>query len=678
MTDWSEVSVEQIKGVGPKLLILLHKQGIFTLGDLLIHLPYRYEDRRYATPGLTIEMGKSYLLRGQIVRAHLNKGRRSSWIVLMHTSDNTPIQLRFFHFNAYQAKAFKPGEGIEVYGEIKASYGAQAWEIIHPQYKLFPLDRPPAFENGARGIYASTEGLSQFQWRKLIAQAFEHPAVQTAHEGLLTDLKALHFPAPEEDIQQLNAFIHPLQQKLVLEELTAHRLALLQQELSNPLTSPSLPFDAQRHHQFLQRLSFAPTGAQIRVQADISQDLAKIQPMLRLVQGDVGSGKTLVAAMAALQALAQDYQVALMAPTELLAQQHFKVFEEWFAPLGLECVFLSGRLKGPVRQGVLERLRQPRGCLAIGTHALFQQQVDFAKLALVIIDEQHRFGVEQRLRLSQKAANHQPHQLIMTATPIPRTLAMSSYGHIDISLLDELPAGRKPIKTSVLAQDKLDALIARIAQAADEGQQIYWVCPLIEDSDEINATASQVRHQSLCESLPHLNIGHIHGKLKEAEKNQAMQDFIENRSQILVATTVIEVGVNVPNASIMVIEDAQRMGLAQLHQLRGRVGRGSVESYCILLYTPPLSLMSQARLNLMRETQDGFLIAEKDLELRGPGEILGKAQTGVAQFRLADLSRDYALIEVAHQHALQLLSEPEKAQELKRRWLHHKEEFGKA
>ena len=471
---------------------------------------------------------------------------------------------------------------------------------------------------------------------------------------------------------QLAQGSHPAQQRLIFEELVAHQISLLSrrayiQQIAAPAFSPSKNFAKQ----LLATLPFRMTSAQSRVCKEIVADLKQNKPMLRLIQGDVGAGKTLVAGVTACHALEEGWQVALMAPTEILAEQHYLNFKKWFEPLGLNVSWLSGKQKGKARASAEHLIKQGSANLVVGTHALFQENIEFAKLGLVIIDEQHRFGVDQRLALRNKGThNTTPHQLVMTATPIPRTLAMSAYGDLDTSVIDELPPGRTPIQTVTIPLERREEVLHRIASNCGEGKQAYWVCTLVEQSETLDAQAAEATYQEMTERFPHLNIGLVHGKMKAQDKQAVMQQFKENQLQLLIATTVIEVGVDVPNASIMVIENAERLGLSQLHQLRGRVGRGATASFCALLYKSPLSQNGQERLRILRESNDGFVIAEKDLEIRGPGELLGTKQTGDMGFRVAKLERDDHLLNQAHHVAQQILKDyPENATALLKRWL---------
>jgi len=598
--------------------------------------------------------------------------------------------LRFFHFRRQQAQQFAPGLRLRCYGAIR--HGQHGLEMVHPQYRALHGDT--ALDETLTPVYPITEGLGQQRLRGVIDKALARLPGEAELELIPSDLlqplglmplrEALlgaHRPAPDADVQALLSGRHPAQQRLAFEELLAHHLSLKRLRAQvRKHRAPALPADPASRQRFIDALPFALTGAQRRVASEIARDLAKRVPMLRLVQGDVGSGKTVVAALAALHAIANGRQTALMAPTELLAEQHLRSFRAWFEPLGIEVVWLAGKVTGRARDKALTQLAAGAP-IAVGTHALMQEGVAFARLGLAIVDEQHRFGVQQRMALRDKglAGGEAPHQLVLTATPIPRTLAMSAYADLDVSTLDELPPGRTPVRTVALANTRRDEVIERIRAACAEGRQAYWVCTLIEDSDQLQAQAVEVAHAQLCAALPDLAVGLVHGRMKPKEKQAAMDAFKDGRTALLVATTVIEVGVDVPEASLMVIENAERLGLAQLHQLRGRVGRGSVASTCVLLYQPPLSGLAKQRLETLRETNDGFVIAEKDLRLRGPGELLGTRQTGEMGFRVADIVRDASLMPAVHRVGTALLrGHPASAKRLTARWIGAAARFAEA
>ncbi|WLI72161.1 ATP-dependent DNA helicase RecG [Halomonas alkalicola] len=685
-----DAPVTSLKGVGEALALKLARLRLESVADLLFHLPLRYQDRTRITPIGTLRAGHEAVVEGEVVAAEVVRGRRRSLLVRLRDGSGL-LSLRFFHFSPAQQQQFQPGSWLRCFGEARA--GATGLEIYHPEYRLLKADAPPV-EDHLTPIYPATEGLHQTRLRALIEQAL---ALLAAHPEALPDwiseelrarfrlpelhhcLQVLHQPPPEVDPAQLAGGRHPATRRLALEELLAHRLSLQAVRLRiQEDGAPALPSGRNLQARFLTQLPFSLTAAQRRVLDEIGADLAREVPMLRLVQGDVGSGKTVVAAMAALSAIAGDCQAAMMAPTEILAEQHYRAFRAWFEPLGIEVAWLSGKLKGKARLDTKAAIQDGRARMVVGTHALFQGDVHFQRLGLAIVDEQHRFGVHQRLALREKgkkgekgeAGGLTPHQLVMTATPIPRTLAMSAYADLDVSIIDELPPGRTPVKTVAMPDERRPEVVARIRHACAEGRQAYWVCTLIEESEVLECQAAEATRDELTEALPELAIGLVHGRMKAAEKATVMDAFKAGELDLLVATTVIEVGVDVPNASLMIIENPERLGLSQLHQLRGRVGRGSTASFCVLLSHPPLSAHSKERLAVMRETNDGFRIAEKDLELRGPGEVLGTRQTGLAQMKIADLERDADLLERVAPLAEALLAiHPEASRPLVRRWL---------
>ena len=689
MSELATVSVTALKGVGAALAEKLAKVGLETLQDVLFHLPLRYQDRTRIVPIGALRPGQDAVVEGTVAGADVAMGRRRSLLVRLQDGSGT-LSLRFYHFSQAQKEGLKRGTLVRCYGEVRP--GSSGLEIYHPEYRALSGGEPIAVEQTLTPIYPTTEGLTQQRLRQLSEQALARlgphslpdwlPA-ELAREHVLAPLdqalRYLHRPPPDADLDELAEGRHWAQHRLAFEELLTHQLSMqrLRDSLRNQ-HAPALPKAQRLPAQYLANLGFAPTGAQQRVGAEIAYDLSQHEPMLRLVQGDVGAGKTVVAALAALQALEAGYQVALMAPTEILAEQHFITFQRWLAPLGLEVAWLAGKLKGKARAAALEQIAGGAP-MVVGTHALFQDEVQFQRLALVIIDEQHRFGVQQRLALRKKGVDGRlcPHQLIMTATPIPRTLAMSAYADLDTSILDELPPGRTPVNTLLVADSRRIEVIERVRSACHEGRQAYWVCTLIEESEELTCQAAETTFADLSAALGGLHVGLIHGRMKPAEKAAVMDQFKQGRLQLLVATTVIEVGVDVPNASLMIIENPERLGLAQLHQLRGRVGRGSAASHCVLLYHPPLSQLGRQRLGIMRETSDGFVIAEKDLELRGPGEMLGTRQTGLLQFKVADLMRDADLLPAVRDAALRLLAEwPQHVSPLLERWLRHGQQYG--
>ncbi len=698
-TSLANLAIVHLKGVGAKTAALLEKLGLHSVQDILFHLPLRYEDRTRVCPIADTWPAQQVSVQGVVQSSEITFGKRRSWVVVLRDGSGS-ITLRFFHFSAAQKNAVEPGVTLRCFGEIKR--GMRGVEMLHPEYKIIKDDAGPELAESLTPVYPTTEGLKQGSWRTLTEQALQELrraapeeylaplfALQAQHAGhwqawsLSDALFYLHRPPPDASLQLLELGQHPAQQRLIFEELVAQQLSMLQvRSLSRTQAARPIPPDLQLTPQLLASLPSSPTGAQQRVLQQIQQDLARTEPMLRLVQGDVGSGKTLVAALAALPVIQAGFQVALMAPTELLAEQHASTFRRWLEPLGVQIAWLGGKTKGKARDAELTAIADGSARLVIGTHALFQQQVQFAALALAIIDEQHRFGVHQRLELRAKGEQQgfAPHQLVMTATPIPRTLAMTAYADLDTSIIDELPPGRTPVTTVAIPDTRRAEVVSRVRQVVQEqGRQAYWVCTLIDESDALQCQAAEITAAELAAALPELNIGLVHGRLKSSEKQAVMQAFAANELHLLVATTVIEVGVDVPNASLMIIENPERLGLAQLHQLRGRVGRGSAASHCVLLYHAPLSPTAQARLSVLRDSNDGFVIAQRDLEIRGPGELLGTRQTGLASYRIADLSRDQDLIPAAQQTALVLWQQDRRGSEaLIRRWLGYREIYAQA
>ncbi len=670
-------AVHQLQGVGNASAALLEKLNIFNTDDLLFHLPRDYEDRSTIIPMNQLVVGRSYLLEGIVKGVDFPPGKRKSMAVLLD-DDFGKVTLRFYHVYKGITDRAKVGNRLRIFGEVRV--GARGLELYHPEIQVIS-EHTPLPQTQLTAIYPSTEGLTQPKIREYVKQALQQhsddlpellPKKFTNGYALKEALDYIHHPPVDANMVQLSQGSHPAQQRLIFEELVAHQVSLLTrrayiQQIEAPSFSPSKKYTKA----LLSALPFEMTGAQKRVSKEIEDDLKLNKPMLRLIQGDVGAGKTLVAGVAACHALEEGWQVALMAPTEILAEQHYLNFKKWFEPLGLSVSWLSGKQKGKARAAAEQIIKDGSAHLIVGTHALFQENVEFAKLGLVIIDEQHRFGVDQRLALRNKGLDGMtPHQLVMTATPIPRTLAMSAYGDLDTSVIDELPPGRTPIQTVTIPLDRREEVLNRIATNCAEDKQAYWVCTLVEQSETLDAQAAEATYQEIRERFPHLKVGLVHGKMKADEKQSVMQQFKDNELQLLIATTVIEVGVDVPNASIMVIENAERLGLSQLHQLRGRVGRGAKASFCALLYKNPLSQNGQERLRIMRETNDGFLIAEKDLEIRGPGELLGTKQTGDMGFRVAKLERDDHLLSQAHYVAHQILKDyPTHTDALLKRWL---------
>ncbi|WP_368221343.1 ATP-dependent DNA helicase RecG [Aeromonas sp. R3-1] len=685
-----KIPLDSLKGVGSKMLEKLERLGLATVQDLLFHLPLRYEDRTQVWPIGDLPPGLHGAVEGEIQDTQLVMGRRR--MMVCRISDGTgTLTLRFFNFTAAQKNSLAAGRLIRCFGEVRP--GKYGLEMAHPEYKLLGEEQAGQTEEALTPVYPTTEGLRQLTLRNLTDQALAQldlygveellPAGLYPHQiELAAALKLLHRPPPSVALPLLESGQHPAQQRLVLEELLAHNLSVLkvraqaQTQLARALKpAPALV------EKLLGALPFKPTGAQSRVVAEISNDLQQSHPMMRLVQGDVGSGKTLVAALAALQAIGNGCQVGLMAPTELLAEQHAINFAKWLEPLGIGVGWLAGKQKGKAREESLAAIKDGSVKMVVGTHAIFQEQVVFQRLALVIIDEQHRFGVHQRLALREKGEREgvHPHQLIMTATPIPRTLAMTAYADLDTSVIDELPPGRTPITTVALPDSRRGDVIERVKLACTEGKQAYWVCTLIEESEVLECQAAEDTAAELQNLLPGLHIGLVHGRMRPVEKQRVMEEFKAGILQLLVATTVIEVGVDVPNASLMIIENPERLGLAQLHQLRGRVGRGAVASHCVLLYHAPLSKTAQSRLGVLRETNDGFLIAQRDLELRGPGELLGTRQTGLADLKIADLVRDQPLIPQVQKMARFLMDRhPSHVEPLIRRWLGLRDHYSNA
>jgi ATP-dependent DNA helicase RecG len=687
----AERPVTALRGVGPALAESLARLGLRTVQDVLFHLPLRYEDRTRVVPIGSLRNGDRAVIEGEIQLAEVVFRRRRT--LLVRIADGTGfVTLRFFHFSAAQQAQLVRGQRLRCFGE--ARLGPGGLEIVHPEYRRV-LGEPGAAPDALTPIYPTTEGVQQGRLRALtdlalgmLAQGaladFLPPGVLDAFDlpSLESALRFVHRPPPDADVAALVEGRHPAQRRLAFEELLAHQLSLrlLRQAADKDQALP-LPRRSDLVDRCRARLPFALTGAQQHVWAEIERDLARAQPMMRLVQGDVGSGKTVVAALAAVRAVEHGGQAAVMAPTELLAEQHARNFHAWLDPLGLRVALLTGRLTGKARAALETDLASGAIQVAVGTHALFQEDSRFAQLALVVVDEQHRFGVHQRLRLREKgaAAGHYPHQLVMTATPIPRTLAMTAYADLDVSIIDELPPGRTPIKTVVLPDVRRSEIVERIDTACRAGRQAYWVCPLIDESELVRYEAAEKTAAQLAAALPGVRIGLVHGRMAGRQKDAVMQSFKQGKLDLLVATTVIEVGVDVPNASLMVIENAERMGLAQLHQLRGRVGRGSVESTCVLLYQPPLSPIARERLAVLRETNDGFEVSRRDLELRGPGELLGTRQTGLMQLRVADLVRDADLLpDVQHAAALMLDGPQANIAGLVGRWVGAGERFRNA
>jgi ATP-dependent DNA helicase RecG len=678
-------SLEALRGVGPRLAERLRAYGLSSVEDLLFHLPLRYQDRTRITPIGSLQDGAEVVVDGEIALVNTAAaGRRRSLIVKLQDGTGL-LTLRFFHFSQAQKNALQAGDRLRCFGSVRRRPGQQP-EMVHPEYRRSD-GAAVAAERALTPIYPSTEGISQNQWRRLCAQALDALEKQPPEEllppqggrpGLVAALAYLHRPPPDADQTALREGRHPAQQRLALEELVAHQLSLRElRELHRRRAAPRIGDDDALLRRFLDALPFSPTAAQARVIEEIRRDLTLAKPMLRLVQGDVGSGKTLVAAAAALLAIASGYQVAVMAPTELLAEQHRRNFSAWLEPLAISVAWLAGSVKGKKRETVLAEIAGGSAGLVVGTHALFQEGVEFARLGLVIVDEQHRFGVHQRLALSEKSSgDERAHQLIMTATPIPRTLSMVAYADLDCSVIDELPPGRTPVGTVLIDNQRRGEVIERVAAACRAGRQVYWVCTLIEESDALQAQAAESTFAELEAALEGIPVALVHGRMKARDKDTVMGAFKAGDYRLLVATTVIEVGVDVPNATLMIIENPERLGLAQLHQLRGRVGRGSDASHCVLLYQSPLGAQGRARLQVMRESNDGFFIAEEDLRQRGPGEVLGTRQTGLLEFRVARLPEHDDLLDEVQTIADTLQRDhPERVPLIVRRWTGERQAF---
>ncbi len=688
-------SVEVLKGVGPSVATKLEKLGIYRIQDLLFHLPLRYEDCTRIVPIGSLRHGQQAVIEGIIDHAEVRYGgkRRAGMggrSLLCHVSDGTgSVLLRFFYFNASQQASLVNGVRLRCFGE--ARYSNHRIEMVHPEYRRIFDQQASVVEETLTPVYPKTEGISQSLLRNLIDQVLSRLDENSLSENVPSELlerygfpalhqavRTLHHPSPDTSLVQLEQCVHPAQQRMIFEELLAHQLSLmrLRQRIQKEEAAP-LAVDEPMLDLFKHKLAFELTSAQQAVIAEILADLELATPMMRLLQGDVGSGKTVVAAAAVLAAVASGKQAAIMAPTEILAEQLYGNFCNWFSPH--DCVLLTGKDKGRLRESKLDAISNGDVHIIAGTHALFQDDVVFNDLALIVVDEQHRFGVHQRLALKEKGGSGGliPHQLIMTATPIPRSLAMTAYADLDYSVIDALPAGRKPVSTVVVSEQRRQEVLDRVANACAGGEQAYWVCTLVEESEVLQCQAAEDTAAALQQALPALHIGLVHGRMKPEQKNAVVEQFKQGDINLLVATTVIEVGVDVPNASLMVIENAERLGLAQLHQLRGRVGRGARQSACVLIYSPPLSERGKQRLAVLRETTSGFTIAQKDLEMRGPGEVLGTRQTGLMQMRIADIVRDERwLTEVNTASRYILTSHPNVVKSLIRRWLGRAERFG--
>lgn len=691
-----------LKGVGPKVLERLNKLGLNSLQDVLFHLPYRYEDRTRVIPIGALRHGQSALIEGTIdyVKVGFTRKGKSRRMLLVHIGDGSgSLLLRFFYFNKQQQQALSAGVKLRCFGDVR--FGGSSLEIVHPEYTPLNDEINIPVAEALTPVYHTTEGVSQILLRRISEQSLEllkdknllpdYLSEKLFKQGVYYSLSdALHYvhrPPTNANINEIIEGQHAAQVRLIFEELLSQHLSLQTLRAKNQRhTAVKLSSDNHLLYQFVKSLPFKLTNAQQKVNQSILQDLESGVPMMRLVQGDVGSGKTVVAALACLKAVEGDMQAAIMAPTEILSEQHYVNFTTWFEPLGIKVVWLTGQLKGKKRREVLAQIASGEAQMIVGTHALFQNEVNYKKLALAITDEQHRFGVQQRMALAGKASvakkealnakSTLAHQLIMTATPIPRSLAMTAYADLDYSVIDELPPGRIPITTVVIQEERREEVLQRIHKACSEGKQAYWVCTLVEESETLQCQAAEDTAEQLQKILADVNIGLIHGRLKSDEKEELMKRFKSGEIQLLVATTVIEVGVDVPNASLMIIENAERLGLSQLHQLRGRVGRGVAASHCVLMFKSPLSANAKERLAIMRKTSSGFEIARKDLQLRGPGEVLGTKQTGLLQLRIADIVRDeYLLDDVKKAADIVIKESPQQVKNLINRWVGEAQQY---
>ena len=668
-----------IKGLGKKTSDRLNQLGIHTLEHLVFHLPTRYQDKTSITPLSDAGIHDEILIEATIDRIEVIPSRQRQLLCYLSDNQNHRILLRFFHFNQYQKQALIRGETMQCFGEIKI--GRKGLEMHHPEYRIITQNQSPLLEPTLTPIYPLCSGISQNKMKQWVNYSLEvlkisqlddyfEKITQQSMPSLKSSLMLLHHPEKDEDLSKIESFKHISQQRLIIEELASHRLSLLKTKKARKgKKTNAFILNNTLSDKLLNSLDFNLTNAQSRCIKEINDDLASSEPMLRLLQGDVGSGKTIVAVFAISQAVDNNFQAAIMAPTEILALQHLQNFTQYLESLNIQIAYLSGSQNTQERREQISLIESGKAKVVIGTHALFQDSVNFKDLSLVIIDEQHKFGVHQRLSLTKKA-NNTPHQLVMTATPIPRSLTMSAYADLDTSIIDELPPGRQAVETIALSNSRRDELISKIRKISNEGRQIYWVCTLIEESEALRAESAEKTFKYLKDHLKDLTVVMIHGRLTKAEKESIMKDFENGRINLLVATTVIEVGVNVPNASLMIVENAERLGLAQLHQLRGRVGRGSEKSICILMYQSPLSDYAKERLDILRQSNDGFMIAQKDLELRGPGEILGTQQTGIASMKIANIVRDaYLLKEAGYYSSKMLEARLESQNALINRWI---------
>ena len=660
----------------------LERLGLRTVRDLLFLLPSRYEDRTRIESIVGAQPGRRVQIEGVIDRARVIMGRRRSLLCVLR-DPTAEITLRFFHFTRQQQAGLRSGTRLLCYGEVRQ--GPRGLEMVHPEYRRLGESETAPVEDRLTPVYPTTEGVTQPRLRKLTGYALqkemdklpdlipERHLARLRLPGLPEALRTVHRPPREMPLETLLSGQHPARKRLALEEILAWHLGLRRlRETGQRRTAVALRPEGELRQEFLARLPFDLTAGQTRAIEEIDADLIRDLPMMRLLQGDVGCGKTVVIAAAVLAAVQSGRQAAVMAPTELLAEQHMRTLSDWLEPLGVRLAWLAGGMSRAERRVFEAQLAGGDAQVGIGTHALFQSAVEYRSLGLVVVDEQHRFGVHQRLRLVEKGQGGQdiPHQLVTTATPIPRSLAMTFYAGLDISAIHDMPSGRRPVNTALVSQEKRVKVIERVAAACRAGRQAYWVCPLIDESEHIESSAAEPTYRELCEALPGIRVGLLHGRAGPGQRDQVMADFASGKLSVLVATTVIEVGVDIPGASLMIVENAERMGLAQLHQLRGRVGRGTEDSHCVLMYRAPLGEMARERLQTMRNSNDGFEIARKDLQLRGAGEILGVRQTGALQFRVADLVRDSALAEPAQQIADDMLEHsPAEVEQLIHRWV---------
>ncbi|MBS0350302.1 MAG: ATP-dependent DNA helicase RecG [Proteobacteria bacterium] len=685
-------SLSSLSGVGPRINNLLHEMGLEHLLDVLFHLPIRYQDRTRITPIAQLQQGSQVLIEGEICSATITPGKRPNLLCCLQ-DDTGMIHLRFFHFTASQKQQLSRGGHYRCFGEVRSAFRQYGFEMIHPEYRPSEKGSLLGLEKTLTPLYPTVQGVNQSLLRRLTDHALKM-AAECAHEleliphalldkiqypELLQALFFVHRPPVDAPVDLLLNRQHPMQKRLAFEELVAHQISLQRTRLqARSIKAQALTATSDLKAEFLKNLGFALTNAQVRVLNEIAADLSLNYPMMRLLQGDVGSGKTVIAAMVMLHAVANDVQAALIAPTELLAEQHYENLRRWFEPLAISIGYLGGKQSSSIKTQMLHQIATGQCQIIIGTHALFQNKVQYHRLSLVVIDEQHRFGVGQRLSLRQKGdkLGYQPHQLLMSATPIPRTLAMTAYADLAVSTLDELPPGRQVVHTALISSKKRQHVIERVRAVCLQKRQVYWVCTLINESEALQCQAAENTLQELQNDLPELKMSLVHSRLSPDIKLATMKAFKNGEIDILVATTVIEVGVDVPNASLMIIENPERLGLSQLHQLRGRVGRGSLQSFCVLLYQEPLSVLARQRLQVLKNIQDGFQIAQEDLKIRGPGEVLGTRQSGILKFRIADLLRDQNLLPQVQFVSTKLITDlPEKADALVDRWIHQGQKY---